>query len=128
MDVMTNILIRKIKMISNIDSMIKWASGFIDGEGYLQYKQEPYKRIRIEVCNTDFTPIKILHELFGGKIYDRKPRVSAIGTITKPQKTWVVLNEECYEACKSLLPFLTTEKRINTAKEIINHYEEKSED
>ena len=112
---------------SNIDSMIKWASGFIDGEGYLQYKQEPYKRIRIEVCNTDFTPIKILHELFGGKIYDRKPRVSAIGTITKPQKTWVVLNEECYEACKSLLPFLTTEKRINTAKEIINHYEEKSE-
>jgi len=125
---MTNILIRKIKMISNIDSMIKWASGFIDGEGYLQYKQEPYKRIRIEVCNTDFTPIKILHELFGGKIYDRKPRVSAIGTITKPQKTWVVLNEECYEACKSLLPFLTTEKRINTAKEIINHYEEKSED
>jgi len=124
---MTNILIRKIKMISNIDSMIKWASGFIDGEGYLQYKQEPYKRIRIEVCNTDFTPIKILHELFGGKIYDRKPRVSAIGTITKPQKTWVVLNEECYEACKSLLPFLTTEKRINTAKEIINHYEEKSE-
>ena len=110
---------------SNIDSMIKWASGFIDGEGYLQYKQEPYKRIRIEVCNTDFTPIKILHELFGGKIYDRKPRVSAIGTITKPQKTWVALNEECYEVCKSLLPFLTTEKRINTAKEIINHYEEK---
>ena len=112
-------------MISNIDSMIKWASGFIDGEGYLQYKQEPYKRIRIEVCNTDFTPIKILHELFGGKIYDRKPRVSSIGTITKPQKTWVALNEECYEVCKSLLPFLTTEKRINTAKEIINHYEEK---
>jgi hypothetical protein len=112
---------------SNIDSMIKWASGFIDGEGYLQYKQEPYKRIRIEVCNTDFTPIEILHDLFGGKIYDRKPRVSAIGTITKPQKTWVALNEECYEACKSLLPFLTTEKRINTAKEIINHYEEKSE-
>ena len=112
-------------MKSNIDSMIKWASGFIDGEGYLQYKQEPYKRIRIEVCNTDFTPIKILHELFGGKIYDRKPRVSAIGTITKPQRTWVALNEECYEVCKSLLPFLTTEKRINTAKEIINHYEEK---
>lgn len=112
-------------MKSNIDNMIKWASGFIDGEGYLQYKQEPYKRIRIEVCNTDFTPIKILHELFGGKVYDRKPRVSAIGTITKPQKTWVALNEECYEVCKSLLPFLTTEKRINTAKEIINHYEEK---
>ena len=35
-------------MISNIDSMIKWASGFVDGEGYIQYKQEPYKRIRID--------------------------------------------------------------------------------
>ena len=23
--------------------MIKWASGFVDGEGYIQYKQEPYK-------------------------------------------------------------------------------------
>ena len=81
-------------MISNIDSMIKWASGFVDGEGYIQYKQEPYKRIRIEVCNTDFAPIEILHDLFGGKVYDRKPRVSAIGTITKPQKMWVALNEQ----------------------------------
>ena len=68
-------------MISNIDSMIKWASGFVDGEGYLQYKQEPYKRIRMEVCNTDFRPIEVLQEIFGGKVYYRKPRVSAKGTI-----------------------------------------------
>ena len=47
-------------MVSNIDSMIKWASGFVDGEGYIQYKTEPYKRIRIEVCNTDFAPIQSL--------------------------------------------------------------------
>ena len=60
-------------------------------EGYIQYKQEPYKRIRIEVCNTDFKPIEILHDLFGGKVYDRKPRVSAKGTLSKPQKIWVVL-------------------------------------
>jgi|TARA_E500000318_G_C3504947_1_gene189888 hypothetical protein len=113
-------------MISNIDSMIKWASGFVDGEGYIQYKQEPYKRIRIEVCNTDFTPIEILHDLFGGKVYDRKPRRTAKGTLSKPQKMWVVLNEECYEACKSLLPFLTTQKRINTATKILKHYEQKS--
>ncbi len=112
-------------MISNIDSMIKRASGFVDGEGYLQYKQQPYKRIKIEVCNTDFRPIEILQEIFGGKIYDRKPRVTSIGTLSKPQKMWVVLNEECYEACKSMLPFLATTKRINTATEIINHYEQK---
>ena len=110
-------------MISNIDSMIKWASGFVDGEGYIQYKTEPYKRIRIEVCNTDFAPIQVLHDLFGGKVYDRKPRVSAIGTITKPQKMWVALNDECYEACQSMLPYLITEKRIATATQILNHYD-----
>lgn len=117
---------RGIRMLSNINSMIKWASGFVDGEGYIQYKQEPYKRIRIEVCNTDFTPIQILKDLFGGRIYDRKPRITAKGTLSKPQKIWVVLNDECYEACKSLLPFLTTEKRIQTANKIINHYEKES--
>ena len=33
------------------------------------------------------------------------------------------INDECYEACKSLLPFLTTQKRIDTAKQIVKHYE-----
>ena len=61
--------------------------------------------------------------MFGGRIYDRKPRVTAKGTLSKPQKIWVVLNDECYEACKSLLPFLTTQKRIDTAKQIVKHYE-----
>tara|TARA_Y100001937_G_scaffold39992_1_gene56747 strand:- start:1869 stop:2201 length:333 start_codon:yes stop_codon:yes gene_type:complete len=110
-------------VISNIDDKIKWASGFIDGEGYIQYKQEPYKRIRMEVCNTDFTPIEILHDLFGGKIYNGKSRITAKGTITKPQKIWVALNDECYNACQSLLPYLTTQKRIDTATRILKHYE-----
>ena len=110
-------------MISNIDDRIKWASGFIDGEGYIQYKQKPYKRIRIEVCNTDFKPIEILHDLFGGRISDSKPRVTAKGTLSKPQKIWEVLNDECYEACQSLLPYLTTKKRIDTATKILKNYE-----
>ena len=37
---------------------LSYASGFIDGEGYIQYVQSPYKRIRIEVCGTEFTPIR----------------------------------------------------------------------
>ena len=113
-------------MISNIDSMIKWASGFVDGEGYIQHQLSPYKRTKIEVCNTDFKPIELLQEIFGGKVYHRKPRLTAKGTLSKPQKMWVVLNEECYKVCKSLLPFLNTTKRINVAREIINHYEQKS--
>ena len=35
---------------------------------------------------------------------------------------WVVLNEECYEVCKSIIPFLVTSKRIKTSQQIIKHY------
>jgi hypothetical protein len=109
-------------MISNINNMLVWAGGFVDGEGYIQYKTKPYKRIRMEVCNTDFKPIELLKEIFGGKIYYRKPRVTSKGTLSKPQKMWVVLNEECYEVCKSIIPFLVTSKRIKTSEQIIKHY------
>tara|TARA_R100000697_G_scaffold69827_1_gene82194 strand:- start:525 stop:653 length:129 start_codon:yes stop_codon:yes gene_type:complete len=39
---------------------------------------------------------------------------------------WVILNEECYEACKSLLPFLITKKKKDVAKQIVEHYDKKS--
>ena len=39
---------------------------------------------------------------------------------------WVILNEECYEACKSLLPFLITKKKKDIAKQIVEHYDKKS--
>ena len=50
-----------------------WAASFIDGEGYIEYKRIPKKNgrgviyptivIKIEVCNTDFAPIKFLKEI-----------------------------------------------------------------
>ena len=39
---------------------VSYASGFIDGEGYLQFENVKYKRKRIEVVGTEFTPIRFL--------------------------------------------------------------------
>ncbi len=101
----------------------RWASAFIDAEGYLQFENVKYKRKRIEVTGTDFKPIRFLKKLFGGRIYKSKPRITATGKKTKPQEIWVALNETAYKVCKTLLPYLMTKKRIKTAKEIINYYE-----
>jgi len=38
---------------------VSYASGFIDGEGYLQFENVKYKRKRIEVVGTEFTPIRL---------------------------------------------------------------------
>ena len=82
-----------------------------------------YKRKRIEVTGTDFAPIRLLHKLFGGRIYKSKIRTTAIGNKTKPQEIWVALNETAYKVCKTVLPYLLTKQRIKKAKEIIKYYE-----
>ena len=46
----------------------RYASAYIDGEGYLQFENVKYKRKRIEVTGTDFAPIRLLHKLFGNII------------------------------------------------------------
>ena len=102
---------------------LSYASGFIDGEGYIQYVQSPYKRIRIEVCGTEFPPIRFLQKLFGGRIYKSKPRITATGKKAKPQEIWVALNETAYDVCKAVLPYLKIPRKQDVAKEIIKYYE-----
>jgi hypothetical protein len=112
---------------------IIWASSYIDGEGYMEYKKIPKANgrgkvynstvIKIEVCGTDFTPIRRLKEIFGGVIYNRKPRLTAKGNWSKPQEMWTLYHKNVYKVCKEILPFLTTSKRIDKAERIINYYE-----
>ena len=111
----------------------RWASAFIDAEGYIKYAKKPKANgrgkvynstdIKIEVCGTDFTPIRFLHKIFGGIIYKRKPRLTAKGNWSKPQEMWTVYHKNVYKVCKTILPYLMTKKRIKTAKEIIKYYE-----
>ena len=101
----------------------RWASAYIDGEGYLQFENVKYKRKRIEVTGTDFAPIRLLHKLFGGRIYKSKPRLTATGKKAKPQEIWVALNETAYEVCKAVLPYQKIPKKRKIAERIINYYE-----
>ena len=101
----------------------RWASAYIDGEGYLQFENVKYKRKRIEVTGTDFAPIRLLHKLFGGRIYKSKPRITATGKKAKPQEIWVALNETAYAVCKAILPYLKIPRKKEVAKDIINFYE-----
>ena len=43
---------------------VSYASGFIDGEGYLQFENVKYKRKRIEVVGTEFYTNKIFTKTF----------------------------------------------------------------
>ena len=102
---------------------VSYASGFIDGEGYLQFENVKYKRKRIEVVGTEVTPIRFLQKLFGGRIYKSKPRITATGKKAKPQEIWVALNETAYAVCKAVLPYLKIPRKKEVAKNIINFYE-----
>jgi len=123
---------------SNIDSELIYASAFIDGEGHIEFKTRPKKNsrgkiypcktIRIEVCNTDFKPVEDLKNKFNcGFLSYPKRRLKKNGELGKQQIKWCATHKDCYSVVKLILPFLKTTNRINTAKEIINHYEEKSE-
>ena len=101
----------------------RWASAYIDGEGYIQFENVKYKRKRIEVVGTEFTPIRFLQKLFGGRIYKSKPRITATGKKAKPQEIWVALNETAYDVCKAVLPYLKIPRKQDVAKEIIKYYE-----
>ena len=101
----------------------RWASAYIDGEGYIQFENVKYKRKRIEVVGTEFTPIRFLQKLFGGRIYKSKPRITATGKKAKPQEIWVALNETAYAVCKAVLPYLKIPRKQDVAKEIIKYYE-----
>jgi hypothetical protein len=101
----------------------RWASAFIDAEGYIQFENVKYKRKRIEVVGTEFTPIRFLQKLFGGRIYKSKPRITATGKKAKPQEIWVALNETAYDVCKAVLPYLKIPRKKDVAKEIIKYYE-----
>ena len=112
----------------------RWASAFLDGEGCIKYYKrlkanrvgKVYKStiIRIEVCGTDYAPIRFLYKLFGGVIYKRKRRLTEKGRWAKPQEMWTVYHKKAYKVCKTVLPYLLTKQRIKSAQQIIKYYDE----
>ena len=101
---------------------VSYASGFIDGEGYLQFENVKYKRKRIEVVGTEFTPIRFLQKLFGGRIYNSSPRITGTGKKAKLQEIWVVLNRDACKVCHTILPYLKITRKKEIVRKIISHY------
>lgn len=114
-----------------------YLAGLVDGEGYIgigkcwKYNPKQKKKywstaIRMEVCNTDFGLVQDCYDFFKiGTIIDIKPRITAKGTTTKPQKRWNLTHRQAYIVCKELLPYLRNKDKLAKAKAIIKHYEAK---
>ena len=114
---------------------ISYIAGLFDGEGcittshIMKYNPMMKRRylcttIRAEISNTDFGLINDCYKFFGkiGHICDIKPRVTAIGNKTKPQKRWQLTHRQVEKVLKKLLPYLRNKDKIKKGTWVLKHY------
>ena len=114
---------------------ISYIAGLFDGEGcittsqIMKYNPMMKKRyscttIRAEISNTDFGLIDDCYKFFGkiGHICDIKPRITAIGNKTKPQKRWQLTHRQVEKVLKRLLPYLRNKDKIKKGTWVLKHY------
>ena len=114
---------------------ISYIAGLFDGEGcittskIMKYNPTMKKRyscttIRMELTNTDFGLVQDCYKFFGkiGHICDIKPRITAIGNKTKPQKRWQLTHRQVEKVLKKLLPYLRNKDKIKKGREVLKHY------
>ena len=114
---------------------ISYIAGLFDGEGcittshIMKYNYQMKRRytcttIRAEISNTDYGLINDCYKFFGkiGHICDIKPRVTAIGNKTKPQKRWQLTHRQVEKVLKKLLPYLRNKDKIKKGTWVLKHY------
>tara|TARA_R100001079_G_scaffold89543_1_gene52127 strand:+ start:361 stop:765 length:405 start_codon:yes stop_codon:yes gene_type:complete len=114
---------------------INYIAGLFDGEGcittsqIMKYNPMMKKRylcttIRAEISNTDFGLINDCYKFFGkiGHICNIKPRITAIGNKTKPQKRWQLTHRQVEKVLKKLLPYLRNKDKIKKGTWVLRHY------
>ena len=114
---------------------ISYIAGLFDGEGcittsqIMKYNPMMKKRylcttIRAEISNTDFGLIDDCYKFFGkiGHICNIKPRITAIGNKTKPQKRWQLTHRQVEKVLKKLLPYLRNKDKIKKGTWVLRHY------
>tara|TARA_R100001086_G_C11732147_1_gene230013 strand:- start:152 stop:556 length:405 start_codon:yes stop_codon:yes gene_type:complete len=114
---------------------ISYIAGLFDGEGcittsqIMKYNPMMKKRylcttIRAEISNTDFGLINDCYKFFGkiGHICNIKPRITAIGNKTKPQKRWQLTHRQVEKVLKKLLPYLRNKDKIKKGTWVLRHY------
>ena len=114
---------------------INYIAGLFDGEGcittsqIMKYNPMMKKRylcttIRAEISNTDFGLVDDCYKFFGkiGHICNIKPRITAIGNKTKPQKRWQLTHRQVEKVLKKLLPYLRNKDKIKKGTWVLRHY------
>jgi hypothetical protein len=112
---------------------IIYTAGFFDGEGYIAFNENIVKRpnakdsisycIRIRIVNTNLKVIKILHKLWGGFIYHRKPTLKRM----KPAYDLIIVKkEEVVNFIELTYPYLIVKKdqvdRALKSYELVKNY------
>ena len=116
---------------------IRYIAGLFDGEGcittsqIMKYNYQMKKRykcttIRAEISNTDFGLIDDCYKFFGkiGHICNIKPRTTAIGNKSKPQKRWQLTHRQVEKVLKKLLPYLRNKDKVKKGKWVLKHYKQ----
>jgi hypothetical protein len=117
---------------------LSYCASFIDAEGHIEFLIRPKKNglgkiynthiYRMEVCNTDKEIIKGLWKDFGkqGSLFNRKPRITEKGTLTKPQLVWNISHRKFYRLLQLIYPFMRHKEKIKKTREILKWVREKN--
>ena len=118
------------------NTTISYLTGLFDGEGSITYKNYFRKKtgvkkgyhtwdVRMEVSMTDEKVIRyILDILRVGTVNKRPPHKTSLGK--KMQWRWRCNHRQALKVCKLFLPYAKV--KLDKIKQIINHYEGKSND
>jgi hypothetical protein len=92
------------------DIQLAYIAGFFDGEGYIgvseRHDQHAAVQLRIEVINTDRSPLLFIIRVFGGNI-QRRANTRAH---CKPIYRWNLTGVPAAFALSDMLPYLTCKK------------------
>jgi len=106
----------KIQIPNNVTkNRLYYLAGFLDGEGCIQIKKSNRSRITnkspeysvaVTISNTDITIPKMLRNIFGGSIFERKFKRK-----WKNCYDWKVSNKKAIYFCKIIKPYLIMKQK-----------------
>lgn len=102
-----------ITRVSKRGDDVRWAAGFLDGEGafLILVSQDKWSKlyprtvVRLIVYQKVRKPLDDLRALFGGRIIAKAPR-PRLGINTRAGFEWILEGQGAVEACREVLPFL----------------------
>lgn len=100
------------------NTSLAWAAGFFEGEGSIDIKRRPNDNflIRVVAVNTVSAYLRRLSSIFGGNLYTRKDIDKRARTQKRQKWSWEIGANKAYEFLKAILPYMTSEGKIEEAR------------